>query len=564
MHTLTESPPGMELAPVPAGQRIEALDVVRGFALIGICLMNVEYFNRAPATLGQGMPAGLTGIDWLASFFVAYFVTGKFWTIFSMLFGMGFAVMLSRAESAGRGFFKPYLRRIAALAVFGVLHYIFLFAGDILFSYAVSATFLLVVLYGKAKWIVAAIVVLGGLAFIPGWGPAAGGTAGTLALCGLIALYVRNERRPLGLSVISLIFLVIGVIGAIAAVVMWTMKDVPMQARGSVSVASALFLLLSWLAQKYRNPVEKRSLRAGVTLYVLMFTMMTIGGAAAYLVPKTPAAAAPAAVLAKPDPQKAGAKPELTKEQKKAEAEALKAKTLKEEAAKVVHENKVMSTGSYAEMTRLRLEHFAEHAPMQANFAILLVAMFMIGTWFIRSGVMENTGAHLPLFRKLAYIGLPAGIALGLAGALITTTHTPGSETDGFILALGLQMLGNLPACLGYVAMIVLMLHSRSLFSNVKVLAPFGRMALTNYLMQSVVMSMVFFGYGLGYWGMARAWQVLFALGLCALQLVFSTWWLARFRYGPAEWLWRAVTYMKVPAMRLEAAAPAIRAQPTR
>ncbi|WP_426175951.1 DUF418 domain-containing protein [Massilia sp. TWR1-2-2] len=565
MHTLTDSPQAVELAPVPTDQRIEALDVVRGFALIGICLMNVEFFNRATGTVGQGMPAGLTGIDWLASLFVAYFVTGKFWTIFSMLFGMGFAVMLTRAESAGRGFFKPYLRRIAALAIFGLLHYIFLFAGDILFSYAVAAVFLLVVLYGKAIWIVAAIGALIGLALLPGFGPAAGGAAGSLALCGLVALYLRSERRPFGLSVMSLMLLVIGAIGAIAAVVMWLIKAVPMEARGPVTAASVLFLVLSFLAQRYRDPLEKRPLRAGAAMYLLLFTMMTIGGLATYLTP--PAAvvpvAAPAAAVASADQKKAAAKPDLAKEPEKAEAAALKARKLKEDAAAIANENKVMSTGSYADMTALRLKHFGENAPMQGSFAIILVAMFLIGTWFIRAGVMANTAAHLPLFRKLAYIGLPGGIALGLAGAFISTGHVPGADHDGFMFALGLQMLGNLPACLGYVAMNVLMLHSDSAFSKVKVLGPFGRMALTNYLLQSVVMSMFFFGYGLGNWGMGRAMQLLFALALCALQIVFSHWWLARFRYGPAEWLWRAITYMKIPAMRIDSAPAAIRSQPT-
>ena len=104
---------------------------------------------------------------------------------------------------------------------------------------------------------------------------------------------------------------------------------------------------------------------------------------------------------------------------------------------------------------------------------------------------------------------------MGIAGSLIATTHLPGAQHDGFMLAAGLLMLGNLPACLGYVSMIVLMLHSRSPFSKVRVLAPFGRMALTNYLCQSLVMSSVFFGYGLGYWGLGRAWQLVFALALC-------------------------------------------------
>jgi uncharacterized protein len=572
MNTLTESPQAMELAPLPASQRIEALDAVRGFALIGICLMNVEFFNRAIATIGQGMPAGLTGIDWLASYFVAYFVAGKFWTIFSLLFGMGFAVMLTRAESAGRGFLKPYMRRIAALAVFGALHHIFLFAGDILFSYAVGAAFLLVVLYGTWKWWIPAIAALAALAFVPGFGPGAGSAAGTLAFAGLIALYMRNEKRPLSLSVTSLILLVAGTLGALAATVMWTMKVGPAEARGPVAAVSALFLLMSFLANKYRKPVEARPWRAGAAIYLFSFTMMTIGGLVDYLTPPEPAAPAlvapartevPAAVAAKTDPKKAAIKPALTEAQKKAERSAERDKQLKKRAEAVATENKVMTAGSYADVVRLRVKHFAEHAPMESGFASILIGMFLIGTWFIRSGVMENSGAHLPLFRKLAYIGLPAGIAMGVAGSLITTGHVPGAQHDGFQLAAGLLMLGNLPACLGYVSMVVLMLHSRSPLSNIRVLAPFGRMALTNYLCQSLVMSSIFFGYGLGYWGLGRAWQLVFAVALCALQIAFSHWWLARFRYGPAEWLWRAVTYMKIPAMRIELAPGGLHAQPS-
>src|SRR5258706_3450728 len=137
------------LAPIAASERIQALDVVRGFALIGIFLMNIEYFNRALATMGQGMPKELVGLDWLATWFVNYFVQGKFWTIFSMLFGMGFAVMLTRAERSDRGFIAPYLRRILALAVFGAVHYIFIWQGDILYSYATAAGALMIVLYGR-------------------------------------------------------------------------------------------------------------------------------------------------------------------------------------------------------------------------------------------------------------------------------------------------------------------------------------------------------------------------------------------------------------------------------
>jgi uncharacterized protein len=567
MNTLTESPQAIELAPVPASQRIEALDAVRGFALIGICLMNIEFFNRGLTGIGQGMPTGLTGINWLASYFVAYFVAGKFWTIFSLLFGMGFAVMLERAESAGRGFFKPYMRRIAALAVFGALHHIFLFAGDILFSYAVGAVFLLIVLYGSWRWILAALVAAIGLAFVPGLGPAAGGVAAALVLSGLIALYLRNDKRALSLSVIALTLLVVGVIGAIAAAVMWTMTVGPEQARGPVTAMSGLFLLLSLLANKYRDPAEARPWRAAAATYLLFTSMMTIGGAVDYFTAPEPVAAvaapAVAAVAATADPKKATAKPELTAAQKKAVAAAERAKRQKERAEKAATETRVMSSGSYVELVKLRARHFAEHAQNESGFATLLVPMFLLGAWFIRSGAMRQTGAHLPLFRKLAYIGLPVGIGMGLLGSLIATTHVSGAQHDGFGLASGLLMMGNLPACLGYVSMIVLMLHSRSPFARVRVLAPFGRMALTNYLLQSLAMSSIFLGYGLGYWNMARAGQVLVALALCGVQIALSRWWLARFRYGPAEWLWRAITYLKIPAMRIAPLPAPLRVQPS-
>ena len=119
---------------------------------------------------------------------------GKFWTIFSLLFGMGFAVMMVRAEQAGREFKKVYLRRVLALAVFGAAHFILLWEGDILFSYAVAALMLMVVLYGKTRPILLAIAIAVGLGFIPHVGSIFAVAAG-LAAAGLVALYLRSGKR---------------------------------------------------------------------------------------------------------------------------------------------------------------------------------------------------------------------------------------------------------------------------------------------------------------------------------------------------------------------------------
>jgi uncharacterized membrane protein YeiB len=548
------------LAPTAGNERIEALDVIRGFALIGICIMNVEYFNRAIADLGRGINPNLTGTDFIISFITQYFVTGKFWTIFSLLFGMGFAVMLTRADQAGRSFLAPYLRRIFALAVFGACHSIFLWSGDILFSYSVAAACLLITMYGRPKYIAAGIVlcVLVGLA--PKAAVLAGvpeksapdlgaflGIAGGLAYFSLIGWWLRGETRvrKLNMPAVALLLLVVGIIALIAAVVMWLVPGTPREARLGLPVFGLVVTILGILSHKFHEPKSERPWRLGVGMYVFSFSMMTGIGGMMYMLPEKPETVAQAGAVASPEADKA------TKA--KAEKAAERAKRLKEREEAVKKEVQVSTSGTYAEHLALRAERFAKHAPGEVGFATILVGMFLLGSWFVRSGIMENTRAHLSLFRKLALFGLPSGIGLGLLGASIAMHSVPGSNgADGYQLASGLLMLGNLPACLGYVGLVVLMLHSGSVFSRIRVLAPFGRMALTNYLTQSVGGALYYFGWGFGHYGASRLHQMAYVACLVVLQIAFSHFWLSRFRYGPMEWLWRAFTYWTIPPMSLE------------
>ncbi len=623
--------PAVHLAPVTSAERIQALDVVRGFALFGIFLMNVEYFNRPTADMGVGVPEGLSAIDWFASWFVDNFVQGKFWTIFSMLFGMGFAVMLSRAQSAGRNFLGPYLRRILALAVFGGAHYLFLWNGDILFSYAVGAGALLILLFGEWKPIILAAIILTGIAFIPGF-TFAGIYAGVLLYIGLLSTYVRTERRvhvfKKDVPIFPFALITLSMLGLIAAAVMPFIPDVEKDVSIGVTIFSVLFLLWGVTLARYFEPARLRGLRLGIGIYVVSFLMMIVGGLFAYLAPPEekpevnevaqvadiepkdglvqmveeetvaldtllddqsagttldqsaegdvvlesvasepegdlPTAAdtvqsieAPGTELtesaedtdAAPGPQKTAAE---KKADRKAEKKAEGEKELARRAALAKEEARIMSSGGYLEGVGFRARTVGDKLSQDAGFASILVAMFLIGAWFVQSGIMRDTRAHLPLFRKLALYGLPVGIGLGLLGTLIAVGHIPGDSHDGFLLAMGLRMLGNLPASLGYVGLVVVMLHSGRIFSKVSVLAPAGRMALTNYLMQSLISTYVFYGYGLGCWGLPRAWQLVFATAVFAMQVVLSQLWLKHFRYGPLEWFWRGFTYRETPAMRV-------------
>ncbi len=481
-----------EFKPINASDRIHALDVIRGLALLGIFMMNVEFFNRPIGEIDLGLPLGVPGIDRWAGWFVHVFVRGKFWTMFSLLFGMGFAVMLGRAEQAGRDFLGPYVRRTLALAVFGILHFIFVWAGDILFSYAMGAALLMVVFYSQPK----TLLLLAGL-----WTAVAALLAGGSALLG----------KPLPWQPFAGIALPLLILGGVAASVQrWPLKGL-------------------------RN--------AGLLLYLVPFLAMTIGGLASMQQPPE----------AERDRIAQAAADSPAKQQALATSIAKRAKERREKLAEDAEETQVMAHGTYAQAVVFRSRQLVKHIPTNLVFSIFVLGMFLLGAWFIRSGVMAHPRDHLPLFRKLARIGLPIGLGLSLASAGIATTHVRGINDDIYQLAMGLAMLGNLPACLGYLGAVVVLWHGRAR-ALLAPLAPAGRMALTNYLTQSLIGTLFFYGYGLGHWGMGRAWQLVFVLVLFALQVAFSRWWLARYRYGPMEWLWRWATYGRRPAMRLATA----------
>ncbi|HJR72201.1 MAG TPA: DUF418 domain-containing protein [Luteimonas sp.] len=515
-----------ELKPVAASERIQALDVIRGFALLGIFLMNIEWFNRPLADLGAGMAAGQAGIDYAVAWFIDVFVRGKFWTMFSMLFGMGFAVMLARATDAQRGFIAPYLRRIAALAAFGLLHGVLIWGGDILLSYATAAFVLLLTLFGRFWQGLLVAAALAGVGFAFDAGQAVGGFVTVLAIACLVALYLRNERSVrIGGKSWPLLGLVLAALGLLAAIAGGI--GVAIQGKGYAGiVGGAILLVLAWLSARFRDPPELRKVRAGAVLYMAPALAMLIGAAIAL--------AAPPSAAPKPDAEQ------------KQQIEKHRAEQRQEVAA----EAKVMSWGTYAEAVDFRREHYLKDYVRQGGFTMLVLGLFLLGAWFVQSGAILHPERHAASFRKMVWIGLPLGLALAVVGHFIAPSHVAGQNDKPWQLAIGLQMVGNLPMSLGYIAAVVLLLQQRTVWARLlSWLAPAGRMALTNYLSQSVIASLFFYGYGLGHWGVGRAWQALFVIVVFALQLLISRWWLSRFRYGPMEWLWRWATYGRRPAM---------------
>lgn len=110
---------------------------------------------------------------------------------------------------------------------------------------------------------------------------------------------------------------------------------------------------------------------------------------------------------------------------------------------------------------------------------------------------------------------------------------------------------GSLFVALGYISMVMLISKSALLERFIRPFAALGRTALTNYLLQTVICTTIFYGHGLGLFAQVeRRVQILIVFGVWILQLVVSPIWLRFFRFGPAEWLWRSLTYLKLQPMR--------------
>ena len=124
-----------QINPISTQERIEILDVLRGLAVGGILVGNMQWFSGygfMPELLAAQSPLA----DRVTNFLVHFFVEGKFYSIFSFLFGIGFALQISRAETRRDRTTSLFKRRLFWLLVIGLLHAYLLWAGDILSIYA--------------------------------------------------------------------------------------------------------------------------------------------------------------------------------------------------------------------------------------------------------------------------------------------------------------------------------------------------------------------------------------------------------------------------------------------
>jgi uncharacterized protein len=192
-----------------------------------------------------------------------------------------------------------------------------------------------------------------------------------------------------------------------------------------------------------------------------------------------------------------------------------------------------------------------------AGWFMYALGRFLLGAWVGRQRWLQQARDYLPGFRRVMRVALPVGlICEGMATLLqmnAEDSHWLPDWPHWEFVASTVHLLSVPLLATGYVTAIVVGLHTPR---GHKLLAPFaaiGRMALTNYVMQSFFYGFVLFGIGPGL-ALAGKIGTTIVTGLVvvayALQVVFSQWWLRRYRFGPLEWCWRVLTYGRMPGSR--------------
>ena len=183
-----------------------------------------------------------------------------------------------------------------------------------------------------------------------------------------------------------------------------------------------------------------------------------------------------------------------------------------------------------------------------------ILAMFLLGFYAYRQGFFQDLAGNRAFIRKVLIYGLILGIVGNVAFSALAGNEAPFPPSLAGVGGVIAYAFGVPALALGIIALVATLWQKTGWHRMLFVLAPVGRMALTNYLLQTVICVLIFYGYGFGLFGKIGAvTATLIALSIFAVQIVISTFWLKYFAYGPMEWIWRQLTYRKRLSLRIGA-----------
>ncbi len=181
-----------------------------------------------------------------------------------------------------------------------------------------------------------------------------------------------------------------------------------------------------------------------------------------------------------------------------------------------------------------------------------ILAMFLLGFYAYRRGFFQNLPEHGPFIRRVLIWGLILGVTGSAAFSALAGKEAAFPPSLAGVGGVITYAFGVPALALAYIALVVTLWQKEGWKKLLAFLAPAGRMALTNYLMQTIACVLIFYGYGFGLFGKFGAvTATLIAFAIFFAQVVFSYIWLKFFLYGPMEWVWRRLTYrQKLPFRR--------------
>ena len=210
---------------------------------------------------------------------------------------------------------------------------------------------------------------------------------------------------------------------------------------------------------------------------------------------------------------------------------------------------RIYRAGSFGEITGERVAEYLRQNPATSPLEYpRKFALFLVGLFIVRVGVFEDIRAHSRRIAAAAVVGL----TLGLGGQLVLFfCHLPRAPAWTRAVVVPLYAIANPALSLGYGSMLLLLLQRAWLWKGLRYLGAAGRMALTNYVLQSIVCTTLFYRYGLALYGqLGPAVLLELSVAIFGSQVALSVAWMTRFRLGPLEWLWRSLTYGALQPMR--------------
>ncbi len=206
-----------------------------------------------------------------------------------------------------------------------------------------------------------------------------------------------------------------------------------------------------------------------------------------------------------------------------------------------------------AEATGGWLSEFLRRAPIALSFQTVVLltwglwragGLMLVGMALARWGVLYGRSAWW-VYALMVLVGFTIGLPVIRFGVGQQFAHAWATDY-GMFLGSQYNYWASLPASLGWIGLVMLVMKTPLLAILTRPLAAVGRMALSNYLFHSLVATMIFYGHGFGLFGQVeRTGQIQIVAAIWLVQLVMSPLWLHWFRFGPAEWLWRSLSYGK-------------------